>query len=437
MKGKNLFVALVTALLVGTFLSCEKLQEVNTNTDDNQDPKLEENIFDTFQPREIIPLTKTQEEIVKQSNGFAINVLREMSSLEGNKNICISPLSASLAISAISCGAEGNTLDQIKKTLGFSNVEGEEMNGYFKYLIPKLQEVDKSVEFTSANAVWLNKGFEIKSTFSSMLDEYYDSNVSTLDFSSISAVNTINNWCKDNTKGLIPEIIGELDENAKLALTNAIYFKGGWTNEFDKNKSFEDVFYLTNGSKQKVTYMHDEDLPIRYGETEDVIMGALPYGNGAYELLICLPKEGNSAEGLLAKLTPALWEEWLSCFTFANLSLDVILPKFKIEYDSQNFMQNALRLIGMTDAFNPMLANFQGISNEKTFISLLTQKTYMEVSEKGIDAAAATLLRVITTALPPSEKPTLPSTFHVDRPFIYAIREISTGATLFMGVKIV
>lgn len=407
----TLFAIVSVMMLSATLISCDK---VNLNK----------------QQREDIILTKSQQNIVRQSNNFSINVLREMFLLQGNNNICVSPLSASIAISAISCGAQGNTLDQIQSVLGFSNISSEEMNDYFKYIIPQLQKVDKSIDFLSANAVWTNNGFDVYPEFVSKLDKYYSSKVSSLDFSSDDAVKTINKWCKEKTKGLIPKIIEGIDPNSKLMLANALYFKGEWQKKFNKKDGVKETFYNSDGSIQgDVAYMCNSTLPIRYGESEETRVAAIPYGNGAYEMVIVLPNIRNgflSAEKLLTSLDGDQWEKWMSSLGAGREAFDVKLPSFKVEYDSEDYMKEALIKLGMIDAFNADAANFSGISNESLYISLLKQKTFIDVNEEGTEAAAVTVIGM--------KNGVDGDAFHVNRPFIYAIREVSTGATLFIGL---
>lgn len=412
------FLTLLSALFAAFLLiSCEKEEDKSVQQTDRED----------------ILLTKAQEEIVKQSNTFAVNLTREMFLLQNDKeNLCISPLSASLAVSALSCGAKGSTLDQIKSTLGFTPFSPEEMIDYFKYLIPQLKKVDPLVDFRSANSVWVRKGFSIEKQFVSLLDECYSSKVTELDFDSKSAVNTINKWCSDNTEGLIPQIIYEIDRSTQMLLLNALYFKGKWKTPFNEASSLKGTFLRNDGNGKSVTYMNNT-FNVRYGEAEDVQVAALPYGNGAYEMVIVLPKGYSMAKSILSELTSDQWNSWMENLSAEPMTCKVKLPKFTIEYESQDAMTYALQSMGMVDPFNPSVADFRGISHNNLCVSDVVQKTYMKVDESGTEAAAVTWAGLRGASLGDLQKIKEIPTFYVIHSFIYAIREVSTGAILFMG----
>ncbi|MDD4654889.1 MAG: serpin family protein, partial [Bacteroidales bacterium] len=215
MKTRKIFVGL--ALVCGLAVSsCSKYQT------------------DMPKEREDIILTKTQQAVLDKGNGFAIDFFREMCAENGYENLFISPLSATLALSAVTNGAAGQTMEDMKATLGFGSFSLEDMNVFYKTLIPALKDVDNTVKLQIANAAWIKQGFAVETPFINALTNYYDASVRELDFSSPSAVEAINQWCADNTNNLIKEIINEIDPNARMFYTNALYYKGQWTNKFKK-----------------------------------------------------------------------------------------------------------------------------------------------------------------------------------------------------------
>ena len=184
--------------------------------------------------RKDIVLTKAQKEVLESSQVFAIDFFKEMCRYLEKDNLFVSPLSASLALSAVTNGGAGTTREDMKSALGFGNFSMEQMNGFYKTLVPALKKVDNTVDLFVANAVWIEKTFPVKNSFTGSLKDYYDASVKKLDFSDPKAPETINKWCKDNTNGMIKKIIDRIDPQYKLFYTNALYFKGDWEKTFDK-----------------------------------------------------------------------------------------------------------------------------------------------------------------------------------------------------------
>lgn len=374
--------------------------------------------------REDIVLTKTQQELVSCSNAFAFNWFREMSVENQQKNIFVSPLSTSMALCAMANGAKQNTLTQMQTALGYGGYNMEDINNTYKLLVPALVEVDNTVDFSVANAVWIKKGFSVGSSFTTTLQKWYDAQVETLDFNA-QAVKTINDWCAQKTNNRIKEIIRELDANMRLIYTNALYFKGIWTSKFEKGDTEEGLFTNADNTAATVSYMCQTESFL-YGSDDHASYVSLPYGNEAYSMVIMLPKEGISAAKLASALTPAVWENRMN--SMHRREVDLQIPSFTFEFDTEQMMIPVMKRLGMEDAFSALTADFSGIAPD-VFIGLLKQKTFIDVNESGTEAAAVTVIGVELTSLPPAAVP-----FHVNRPFLYAIREISTGAILFMGM---
>lgn len=377
--------------------------------------------------RKDIPLTKTQQTLVVSSNAFALNLYKSLSSLpsESDKNIFISPLSASLALSALSVGASGETLNEMKTALGFSAVNMEEMNLFYKTLVPALKEVDKKCDVKIANALWLRNGFTPLKSFTTTLAENYYADVKTLDFNSPTAVSTINKWCSDNTKGLIDKIIDKIEPNMMFYYTNALYFKGKWASPFKVLDSNKGDFTNIDGSKSRITFMAQSSSYF-YKGLEGVSVLSIPYGNEAYSMVIVLPDKGVSVKDVVSELTPEKWDEYTKEMISQRLYLK--MPKFEVKYEAENTMIQALKNIGVKSAFDAISADFSGITGGKDiFLTLFKQKTYIKTDEEGTEAAAVTIGGGMCTSPGPADE------FIIDRPFIYAIQEKSTGTLLFLG----
>ncbi len=374
--------------------------------------------------RKDIELTKAQKEIVGKGNKFALNLYKELTLIDKDKNVFISPLSATLALAAITTGASGETLNEMKSALGFEGLSLDEMNGFYKKLTPSLLEVDKKCKVKIANALWLNINFKPLNSFTKTLSECYYTDVRTLDFQTTKAVPTINRWCSDNTNGLIDNIIDEIMPNVKFLYTNALYFKGTWSYEFEKSESREGTFNNFDSSKSTVTYMGRKGS-YRCNWLEEVSVIEIPYGNKAYSMVVILPDEGISVLDIVSRLTP----ERLTQYTSFNMTSDLYLtmPRFEVKYDTEEKMIGALMEMGIKAAFTPTVADFSGITGSRDlFISLVKQKTFIKTDEKGSEAAAVTIIAGEMTAMPSG-------LFTINRPFIYMIKEQSTDTILFIG----
>jgi len=407
---KTVFNLLFLAVLAGFFTSsCSKL---------NTDSPIE---------RKDIVLTKVQQDILDQGNEFAINLFREMClEMEGD-NVFISPLSASMALSAVTNGAQGTTMNEMKGVLGFEPYSLEDMNTFYHHLVPALKEVDNTVSLQIANAVWIKEAFPVKTPFIQSLQHYYDASVTNLDFSDPGAPAVINQWCADNTNDLIKKVLDRIDPDARLIYTNALYFKGKWESTFDKTASWQGSFTNLSGSTGQVTYM-EQTHSFPYTTGQDVAIAEIPYGNKAYSMVIVLPDPGVSVTDVVAGLNPEQWDLWTSGLYTTELNLRI--PRFKVEFDSEETMIPVLTRMGMGAAFDPFLADFSHISDIPLFIALLKQNAFIQVDEEGTEAAAVTTIGFNVTSAGPGH--TVP--FHVDRPFLYFIKEKSTGTVLFAGM---
>lgn len=324
----------------------------------------------------------------------------------------------------IANGALGNTLSEMTDVLGFSGYSLEEMNNYNKKLVEALLDLDNTTQLGIANSIWIKKGFGVHDDFVSVNKKMYDAQVQELDFASPKAPDIINGWCAGKTNNCIPKVLNEIPETARLYLLNALYFKGIWKNQFKKSDTAEEAFTNADGSKSTVHMMNLCDERFNYAENEYFSMAELPYGNEAFSMVVLLPAEGKSLDECLPQLNDERWGEWNSSLSSSALNLK--LPRFEMEYDKE--LIDDMMAMGMQEAFTPS-ADFSGMADEDLFISLLQQFTYVKVNEEGTEAAAVTVGGMDVAAPGPST--VIP--FYVDRPFIFLIKEKSTGVILFMG----
>ncbi|MDF5709661.1 MAG: serpin family protein [Nostoc sp. S4] len=381
-------------------------------------------------PQSETPLEKktvnTDTKILESNNKFSFKLFSEVNKSDGEeKNIFLSPLSVAIALAMTYNGASGSTQQAMAKTLELQGMNLSEINSAYATILKQLLDNrDPKVQIKIANSLWANQDVKFQSEFLKRTEDFYQAKVSNLNFQDATAVNTINNWVKDDTDGKINKIVGQIDPNQVLFLINAIYFKGNWSNVFDKNQTAEYPFNIIPG-RQKQQPMMSQDGNYKYYENEQFQAVSLPYGKDEkVSFYIFLPKQNSNLKAFSQNLNLENWEKWMTQF---NKQKGFIrLPRFKTEYDVT--LNNALKALGMEEAFSNK-ANFSGMG--KNFaISQVKHKTFVEVNEEGTEAVAATSVGIVATALRQEPKP---FRMIVDRPFFCAIRDNQTGSILFMG----
>jgi serpin B len=374
-----------------------------------------------------IELTKAERQIVEKNNLFAFDLLKTVSKNEKEENnILISPLSASLALAMLNNGAAGLTREEIQGVLGYGDITRDEMNGYFQKMLEAMQEIDPLTTFKSANSIWIEQQFPVLAPFIEVNKTYYDAEIRNEDFADPATTGLINDWCSDNTEGKIPEIIEETSPDAVMYLINALYFKATWTIPFDKARTKDEIFRNLNGNTPLIPTMNNE-LEIYCSKGEDFTVAELPYGNEAFSMVFLLPDEGVSLSSIIEKLDLQTWKS--STARINTRKIPIKIPRFKIEYE--RILNSDLKEMGMQSMFAD--ADFTLINPDAALsVSLVLQKTFAEINEEGTEAAAITIISMIGSAMEPVPRPEIKE-FYVDRPFLYFIKEQSTGTIFFIG----
>lgn len=365
-----------------------------------------------------IELRSELKQRVVQDNAFALKLFH-LNLQEEKENLLISPLSVSIALGMTWNGAGGNTRAEMERALEMSGLSVGDINEYYLTMQEALPAVDPSTRLGIANSIWYRQNFRVKPEFLAVNRNYFKAEISALDFSDPSAVKTINDWCAGKTNRLIPEIIDQIGSDAVMYLINAVYFKGIWTSRFDKNETYPGSFAAETGEKVAVNMMNQTGT-FDYAVDGHAAYLDLPYGNRAFSMTVILPHEGKPLSGALTA------ESWHTAIgNMYPREVNIHLPRFKFKYNIE--MQQILQNLGMQRAFAPV-ADFSGIA-PGVYLSKVIHKTFVETNEEGTEAAAATAVEVILTgAVGSSATP-----FMVDRPFLFVIREKSTGVILFMG----
>jgi serine protease inhibitor len=373
-------------------------------------------------------LTSSEVELVEADNSFGLKLFKEINSKETNSNIFISPLSISMALGMTYNGARESTEEAMRTTLEFGDLSMGEINESYKSLIELLERIDSDVEFNIANSIWHRDDRVFEQDFFERCRDYFDARVSGLDFSQDEAVkDTINNWVEEHTNGRIKDILDYVDPLAVIYLVNAIYFNGTWTYQFNEEDTEDEPFYLLGGGTKDCKMMQ---VKSKFKYFEDSLLQAvdIPYGNGNYSMTVILPGYGKDIDQFIAGLTQEKWDEWMS--SFCEDSVNLFLPKLKLEYKVEEKLKKALIDMGMGIAFEPGFANFTGMYERGgIWIEKIIHKTFLEVDEEGTEAAAATVVEMWESAGPGMEHPTI----FVNRPYIFAIRENHSGTILFIG----
>jgi serine protease inhibitor len=366
-----------------------------------------------------ITLNKKSAEIIEADRAFGFELFREVLGLSDAENIMISPMSVSYALGMTYNGAAGTTLEAFEKVLHFGGLAEQEINESYKDLMDQLLNLDDRVKFALANSIWYRQGFEVLDEFINTNREYFDAEVSEADFSDPATVDLINGWIEDKTSGKIKDMLDNIPADAAMYLVNAIYFKATWLHEFEKKDTREDLFNLEGGGTSTAEFMNMKGN-FSYTSNGDITSVELPYGDSAFSMVVILPAGDKNVADIVGLLNVERWDSWFADFWVTEV--EIHLPKFKYEY--KDLLNDPLINLGLGVAFSAE-ADFSRIrASGGLSISQVIHQTFIDVNEEGTEAAAATAVG-IHDSLPPE--------FKADRPFLYVIKENSTGAIVFMG----
>lgn len=372
--------------------------------------------------------------LVEGNNTFALNAYQQ---LKDSGNLFFSPYSISIALAMTYAGARGDTEQQMADTLHFT-LPQDKLHPVFDALDLELSQRgigakgkdDKGFRLNIVNAIWGQKGYTFLQDFLDILAENYGAGLRLLDFENAPEPSriTINDWVSDQTEGRIKDLIpqGAINTLTRLVLTNAIYFNAAWQNDFDKEDTSDDTFYLLGGNEITVPMMHQTEW-FKYTEGDDYQAVELPYDGRELSMLVLLPKSGQ-----LTAFEDSLDAGKVDSIVQNLESKKVVLTMPKFEFTSDFSLKKTLSDMGMPAAFSGD-ADFSGMDGKRDLsISDVIHKAFISVDETGTEAAAATAVIVGATAMPPTE-PEQIVYMTVDHPFIFLIRDIQTGTILFIG----
>ena len=370
-------------------------------------------------------------QVAEGCNRFAFDLYGRLKGGEGN--LFLSPYSISTALAMTYAGARGETAEQMAEVLRLP-ASGEAVHGAYGALQSDLNAAGEggAFELVVANRLWGQKGYAFLPDFLALLEARYGAGLEQLDFARATeaARKTINSWIEKQTRDKIKELLkpGVLDAMTRLVLTNAIYFKGKWAEEFDKKLTRDEDFFPAPEKKVTAPLMH-RTAKFGYFEGDGLQALELPYQGDRLAMVVLLPKRNvppGAKDGLAAleaSLSAEKVADWLG--KLHRREVRVALPRFKTTAEFS--LRDTLVAMGMTDAFGR--ADFSGMTGTRDlFISAVIHKAFVDVNEEGTEAAAATAV-----VIRPLNGGGSPPAFRADHPFLFLIRDTKTGAILFLG----
>ncbi|MEE0957999.1 MAG: serpin family protein [Ruminococcus sp.] len=360
---------------------------------------------------------------------FSLKLLK--SSRQKDQNVLVSPLSVMSALGMAQTGARGKTLSQMEQTLGISR---DTLNRYCKNYINNTYVSDnpfmESSKFSIANSAWVNSSLPsltLNSDYTNTIKENYNASIEKLPFDS-NAVQKINGWVNDNTDGMIPSVIDDIDSESMMCLVNALAFDGKWARQFDLRWDVrEDKFTNADSTKSDVEYLTSEEN--HYIKDTNAAGFYKYFSDYHYAFAAIVPDAGVTLKTYLDSLTGTKLRSLLKYAK--NEPVDIELPKFKLDYSV--LLKEPLQDMGITNAFSPQKADFSNMVTGavyKPFISRVIHKTAIDVNEAGTKAAAVTAIIVEPGAAPEIIEP---HKVYLNRPFLYMLIDTDTYTPFFIG----
>lgn len=370
-----------------------------------------------------IVVSLTAQNPVQSVNHFSLDLLRE---IHGTENIIVSPYSIYNALGMTEMGSSGITRQEMRKVLHLPDLEsaGENMSKLEKTL---QKNAGKSVEWNSASTIWLDNSLTLKNSFRDSVYKHFQAKIHTSDFQNQpqETITEINRWVAEKTHDKIPSILNKLNPLERMVLLNAVYFLGSWQEPFEERNTDDDIFHLENSSQVTVPFMQ-YTKNLRYYEDSQMQAVSLSYKESSFAMLIILPQV-ESLSNYLNVFDADKFTIITERMSWKKVNLH--LPRFKVEYKLN--LKDDLKNLGMPTAFSDK-ADFSGMSRAELNIARVIHRAYIEVNEKGTEAAAATaVVMELKGAAPNFDEPVI---FNADQPFMYFIYDRQSSLILFSGL---
>lgn len=382
--------------------------------------------------KEQVNQTPAMASISISNTAFALELLHTLSQTNPTGNIFVSPLSISSALAMVYLGAKGDTAAQMAQALSFRSGEG--VHADFQTLNGQINAPSASYILKLANRLYGENTCNFLSDFLDHTRKFYQADLKSVDFMGApeDCRAEINSWVEEQTENKIKELLkqGSVTPMTRLALVNAIYFKGNWMNKFDAANTKEMPFHVKSNETKPVQMMY-QMKKMYYNYVPDLglqILG-LPYVDEELSMYILLPEDTNAGTNGVLKIEKELTQEklyeWTDPGMMESVDVHVHLPKFKMEEDYE--LNEPLAKMGMTDVFCSAKADLSGMNGEGgLFLSTVAHKAFVEVNEEGTEAAAATA-GMVSFCMFREEH------FTADHPFLFFIKHKASNSILFLG----
>ena len=377
----------------------------------------------------------TADGAVKASNAFGFDFYRQ--ARKGRDNFVCSPAGAAIALTMVAAGARGEPQAEMLRTL---HIEPENLPenldktyGSFAAILTALKELDgkDGLALNVASRLWIRKDLKPRPAYVSLLRDGFRAPLAEADFRAEreAVLSAINQWASDETHGRIPQIHAKLHPLTRMVLANAVYMMGGWQEPFDKNDSHDGKF-TTMEEEETWVKMMSQVSRFRYAQVRGAKLVELPY-KGGLSMIVILPSDVDGLERIEDRLASS-YVDWIGALEYKEVDLE--LPPFTVVTELP--LVGMLQATGIKRAFDPDHAEFSGMTvEERLFIGDAIQTAWIGADEKGTEYGAVTAAgwRVKDMYARDETPPPSPVIFHVDHPFLYLIRDVKSGAILFVG----
>jgi serpin B len=384
------------------------------------------------------PISATHQQIIEHSNKLALQLYGELRKKPGN--LVLSPYGVSASLAMLLAGADGRTREEIRSLLAVSANEEHALHAAHGDLLGWLTTGHDSRphRLDIASAIFTQHDQDPLLSYVKLLEAHYATRPHLVDFVSqpATARKVINDWAAEKTRDKIREVVSpeEVSSLTRLVLANALYFKGPWKHAFKPSRTESEPFHLSPDKKIDVPLMHQTE-EFGYAHEDKVRVVVMPYRGDELSIALILPDELDGLAALEERIDDAALSRWLAAAAKSVVRLPISIPRFKFE--NAHDLEAALKRLGLLTAFDPTAADLSRIdgvrptpanAGDRLFVDRIRQRALIDVNEEGTEAAAVT----VTTTTTEKGKRDAPS-FRADHPFLFLIRENSTGLILFLG----
>jgi len=412
---KFVLIPVFAVVLVCALLFSNVFSPVNT-------VQASENLMDGITPAKVKTDGSVSQKFISPAADFSVSLFQK--SVANDTNSLVSPVSVYLALGMTANGAQGNTLKQFENVLG-GGLSINELNQNYFNVTNKLESINDG-KLQIANSIWYrNQNLKVEEGFLQTNADYFGAGAFQLDFSKKESADKINSWVKENTGGKIDKMVDQINDDTMMYLINTLYFEADWMQGYiDLNVSSKE--FHAPGGTVSTSFMFSEEKYIHDEKADGMVK---PFKDKRFAFAAILPKTGTNLKDYISGMTG---EDFLKLMNSSdNEKADCTLPKFKYEYKVN--LNDQLKGMGLTDAFNGDIADFSKMGSSdkgKLYIGDVLHKTFIQVDQVGAKAGAATKVEMFATSGMPTAEP---KKIIFDRPFVYAIIDTETKLPVFIG----